>query len=75
MVPKNMTLAPALIVPSFNPHIYRMSNATAKQMEKLISVIRQKLMILFTVLNVLSIICIIRVSSLSKSLFLLPDYR
>ena len=49
MVPKNMILAPALIVSSFNPHIYRISNATAKQMEKLISVIRLKLTILFKV--------------------------
>ena len=55
MVPKNMILAPALIVLSFNPHIYRISNATAKQIKKLISVIRQKLTILFKVLSVLFI--------------------
>lgn len=55
MVPKNMILAPALIVPSFNPNIYRMSNATAKQIKKLISVIRLKLTILFKVLSVLFI--------------------
>ena len=55
MVPKNMTLAPALIVPSFIPHIYRMSNATAKQIKKLVSVIRLKLTILFTVFSLLFI--------------------
>ena len=59
MVPKNRMLTHALMVSSFNPHIYRMSNATAKQMAKLISVIRLKLTILFKVLSVLSIIFVV----------------
>lgn len=55
MVPKNRMLTHTLMVSSFNPHMYKMASDIAKQIKKLISVIRQKLTILFKVLSVLFI--------------------
>ena len=55
MVPKNRMLTHALTVSSFNPHMYKMASDIAKQIKKLVSVIRLKLTILFKVLSVLFI--------------------